>query len=95
MKILKITEVELPFEGTTTLQIPSAKDPIFSIRKYHDTDFFETAVDELKIDRDGTLTSKEIFSEKPFNVQLANSIRSCIWGLFLVGFQKPFTSFLV
>mgnify|MGYP000294801224 CR=1 FL=1 len=87
-KILKITEVELPFEGTTILQIPSAKDPIFSIRKYHDTDFFETAVDELKIDRDGTLISKEIFSEKPFNVQLANSIRSLHMGTIFGWFSK-------
>ncbi len=87
-EIIKITERELPFEGTTVFQIPASEKEIFGIRKYHDTDFLKTAVDELKIDRDGTIISKEIFSEKPFNVQIASSIRAIHMGTIFGWFSK-------
>ncbi|WP_347814824.1 PepSY-associated TM helix domain-containing protein [Aequorivita marisscotiae] len=78
--VLKITQNELAFQGTTELQIPTDQTEIFSVKKYHDQDFFQTAVDELKIDRDGTLISKQIFSEKPLNVQIASSIKAIHMG---------------
>jgi uncharacterized iron-regulated membrane protein len=87
-EILKITKQELPFEGITVLQIPANEKEIFSVRKYHDQDFFETAVDDLKIDRDGTIISKEIFSEKPLNVQIASSIRAIHVGTIFGWFSK-------
>lgn len=87
-EILKITKKELPFEGTTVLQIPRDEKEIFSVRKYHDQDFLETAVDELKIDRDGTIISKEIFLEKPLNVQIANSIKAIHMGTIFGWFSK-------
>lgn len=74
--VLKIIELELPFEGTVLLQIPTEEKEVFSVKKYHDQDFLQTATDELKIDRDGTIISKEIFSEKPLNIQIASSIRA-------------------
>src|SRR5690554_3957043 len=86
--VLRITERELPFKGTTVLQVPSDDKEIFSIRKYHDQDFLQTATDELKIDRDGTIISKELFSEKPFNVQLASSIRAIHLGSIFGWFSK-------
>ncbi|HLV91616.1 MAG TPA: PepSY-associated TM helix domain-containing protein [Aequorivita sp.] len=86
--ILKIVECELPFEGTILLQIPADEKEIFSVRKYHDQDFLQTATDELKIDRDGTIISKELFSEKPFNVQLASSIRAIHLGSIFGWFSK-------
>lgn len=86
--ILKIVERELPFEGTILLQIPADEKEIFSVRKYHDQDFLQTATDELKIDRDGTIISKELFSEKPFNVQLASSIRAIHLGSIFGWFSK-------
>lgn len=86
--VLKITNAEFPFEGTMVLQIPEDEKEVFSIRKYHDHDFMETAVDELKIDRDGTIISKEIFSEKPLNVQIANSIRALHIGTIFGWFSK-------
>ncbi|MDP2688419.1 MAG: PepSY-associated TM helix domain-containing protein [Aequorivita sp.] len=87
-EILKITERELPFEGTTVLQIPADEKDIFSIRKHHDKDFLQTATDELKIDRDGTIISKEIFSEKPLNVQIASSIKAIHLGTIFGWFSK-------
>lgn len=87
-EVIKITESELPFEGTTIFQIPADEKDIFSIRKYHDEDFLETAVDELKIDRDGTIISKEIFSEKPLNVQIASSIKAIHMGTIFGWFSK-------
>src|SRR5690606_31436188 len=87
-EILKITESELPFEGTIVLQIPKDEKEIFSIRKYHDQDLLETAVDALKIDRDGTIISKEIFSEKPLNVQIASSIKAIHTGTIFGWFSK-------
>lgn len=87
-EILKITESELAFEGTTVLQIPKDETEIFSIRKYHDQDFLQTATDELKIDRDGTLISKELFSEKPFNLQIASSIKAIHMGTIFGWFSK-------
>lgn len=86
--ILNITERELPFEGTTVLQIPADEKEIFNIRKYHDQDFFKTAVDELKIDRDGSIIAKEIFSEKPLNEQIASSIKSLHMGTIFGWFSK-------
>lgn len=86
--ILKIVECELPFEGTILLQIPADEKEIFSVRKYHDQDFLQTATDELKIDRDGTIISKELFSEKPFNVQLASSIKAIHLGSIFGWFSK-------
>lgn len=86
--ILKIVERELPFEGTILLQIPADEKEIFSVRKYHDQDFLQTATDELKIDRDGTIISKELFSEKPFNVQLASSIKAIHLGSIFGWFSK-------
>lgn len=87
-EILKITERELSFEGTTVLQIPADETNIFSIRKHHDKDFLQTATDELKIDRDGTIISKEIFSEKPLNVQIASSIKAIHLGTIFGWFSK-------
>ena len=87
-EVLKITESEFPFKGTTVFQIPADEKEIFSVRKYHDQDFFETAVDELKIDRDGTIISKEIFSEKPVNVQIAGSIKAIHLGTIFGWFSK-------
>lgn len=87
-EVIKITESVLPFEGTTVFQIPADEKEVFSIRKYHNQDFLETAVDELKIDRDGTIISKEIFSEKPLNVQIASSIKAIHTGNIFGWFSK-------
>lgn len=86
--ILEIIEQELPFKGTTVLQIPKNKKEIYRIRKYHDQDFLQTATDNLIIDRDGVVLSKEIFSEKPLNVQIANSIRAIHLGSIFGWFSK-------
>lgn len=86
--ILAITKKELPFEGTTILQIPSDEKSIFSVRKLHDKDFLKTASDELKIDRDGTLISKDLFSEKPLNQQIASSIKPIHLGSIFGWFSK-------
>ncbi|WP_313113044.1 PepSY-associated TM helix domain-containing protein [Aequorivita sediminis] len=86
--ILNITERELPFEGTTVLQIPTDEKEIFNIRKYHDQEFFKTAVDELKIDRDGSIIAKEIFSKKSLNKQIASSIKSLHMGTIFGWFSK-------
>ncbi len=87
-EIINITQQELPFKGTTVLQIPKTETEIFSVRKYHDQDFFQTATDELKIDRGGTVISKEIFSEKQLNVQIASSIKAIHMGTIFGWFSK-------
>lgn len=87
-EVLKITESELPFQGTTVIQIPKDKNDIFSVRKIHDQDFYASATDQLKIDRDGSIIDKEIFSEKPLNYQIANSIRAIHVGSIFGGFSK-------
>lgn len=87
-EVINIASRELPFEGTTVLQIPADAKEIYSIRKYHDRDFLETAVDELKIDRDGSVISKEIFAEKPLNIQIANSVKALHMGTIFGWFSK-------
>ncbi len=87
-EVLNITHTQLPFEGTTVLQIPKDETEVFSVRKYHDQDFLQTATDELKIDRDGTVISKDIFSEKPLNVQIASSIKAIHMGTIFGWFSK-------
>ncbi len=86
--VLAITERELPFKGTTVLQLPKDGKEVFSVRKYHDRDFLQTATDELKIEKDGTIISKELFSEKPLNVQIASSIRAIHLGTIFGWFSK-------
>lgn len=87
-EVLTITEDQLPYKGTTVLQIPSNKKEVYSIKKYHDQDFLETATDELKIDRNGTILSKQLFSEKPLNEQIVGSIRAIHLGSIFGWFSK-------
>ncbi len=86
--VLKITARELPFKGTTIFQIPTDENEVFSIKKLHDKDFLQTATDELKIDLDGTVISKQLFSEKPINVQIAQSIKAIHIGTIFGWFSK-------
>ena len=86
--VLKITARELPFKGTTIFQIPTDENEVFSIKKLHDKDFLQTATDELKIDLDGTVISKQLFSEKPINVQIAQSIKAIHIGSIFGWFSK-------
>lgn len=85
---LHLTQLELPFEGTTVLQISTGRNEVYQIRKYHDQDFFKTAVDQLAIDRDGRILNKVIFSDQPFNVQIAQSIKALHIGTVFGGFSK-------
>jgi len=87
-EVLKITEHQLAFNGTTVLDIPKDENDVYSIRKYHNQDFLQTATDKLKIDRDGTVISKEVFSEKPLNVQIASSIKAIHMGTIFGWFSK-------
>lgn len=86
--VLKITARELPFKGTTIFQIPTDENEVFSIKKLHDKDFMQTATDELKIDLDGTVIGKQLFSEKPINVQIAQSIKAVHIGTIFGWFSK-------
>src|SRR5690606_10257612 len=85
---LHLTQLELPFEGTTVLQISTGRNAVYQTRKYHDQDFFKTAVDQLAIDRDGRILNKVIFSDQPFNVQIAQSIKALHIGTVFGGFSK-------
>lgn len=85
-EIYNISSTELNYEGTTTISFPSEESQFYSIRKYNDGSWSPVTSDQLVIDRDGTLLNKEIFSEKPTNVQVASLIKPIhtgeIFGIF-------------
>lgn len=84
--IYSISTKELNYEGTTTISFPAGSNRVYSIRKTNESSWSPVTADELVVDRDGTLLHKEIFSEKPVNVQIASLIKPIhtgeIYGIF-------------
>src|SRR5690606_23945996 len=80
-KILSISEIqkiaaeELNYEGNTTISFPTEENRVYNIRKYNNASWSPVTSDHLVIDRDGQVLNKELFSDKPLNVQIASLIK--------------------
>ncbi len=86
--IYNISSEELNYEGTTTISFPSEREQVYKVRKTNDNGWSPVTSDQLEIDRDGTVLNKEIFSEKPLNVQVASLIKPIHTGEIFGTFSK-------
>lgn len=86
--IYNISSEELNYEGTTTISFPSEREQVYKVRKTNDNGWSPVTSDQLVIDRDGTVLNKEIFSEKPLNVQVASLIKPIHTGEIFGTFSK-------
>lgn len=74
-EVYSITREELDYNGRTSISFPQEEKDVFQIRKYAANSWSPVTSDQLILDRDGSVLQKELFSEKPFNVQVASLIK--------------------
>ena len=87
-EIYSISNSELNYGGKTSIGIPSTEKEPFSIRKYNSSNWSPVTADQLVIDRNGAILNKSLFSDKPFNVQVASLIKPIHTGQILGTFSK-------
>lgn len=87
-KALAITNTELSYEGKMNISLPGESDPVYRIRKYDKSSFSPVTSDVLVIDESGTVLEKDIFDEKPLNVQVASLIKPLHTGEIFGTFSK-------
>ena len=87
-EILQLTSTELAFEGETTITIPATDSEVYTITKNNNSRFSPVITDKLVLDRDGTLLHKELFADKPLNVQIASLIKPIHIGTIYGSFSK-------
>ena len=86
--IYRISSEELNYDGTTTISLPSGENQLYNIRKTKESGWSPVTTDQLVLDRDGSVVNKEIFSEKPLNVQIASLIKPIHTGEIFGTFSK-------
>ncbi|MFX0556626.1 PepSY-associated TM helix domain-containing protein [Maribacter sp. CXY002] len=87
-EIMKISNSELNYEGTTSLSFVSTEKRVYSIAKSNASSLSPVTSDKLILDRDGTVLNKELFSDKPLNVQIASLIKPIHTGTIFGWFSK-------
>ena len=88
-RLIQRADLELSYKGTYRIDIPEADGKSVKISKYHSGFFASPASDNLSLDAfTGDIQSKEIFSEKPFNLQVARSIKALHVGDVFGAFSK-------
>lgn len=87
-EILQLSSVELAFEGETTINIPATEKEVYIITKNDHSRFSPVITDKLVLDRDGSLLHKELFADKPLNVQIAALIKPIHIGTIYGSFSK-------
>ena len=87
-EILQLTSKELDFKGETTINFPATDKEVYNITKSNNSRFSPVITDKLVLDRDGALLHKELFAEKPLNVQIASLIKPIHMGTIYGNFSK-------
>lgn len=88
-QLIQSADQELPYKGTYRIEIPEANSKNVKISKYHSGFFASPASDNLSLDVfTASVQSKEIFSEKPFNLQVVRSIKALHIGDVFGTFSK-------
>lgn len=87
-EIYSITSAELNYDGSTNISFPTEEAGVYNIRKYNAGSWSPVTSDQLVLDPDGRVLNKEIFSEKPMNVQIASLIKPIHTGEIFGVFSK-------
>lgn len=87
-EILEISANELDYPGEINLSIPSTDKDVFTITKSNAESWSPVIKDKLVLDRDGSLMHKELFRDKPLNVQVASLIKPIHMGTIYGTFSK-------
>ena len=85
-QIYGVANKEFPYEGELTFSLPANDTEPYRIRKKNAASMSPIIADQLVLDRNGVVLQKEIFRDKPVNVQIASLIKPIhtgqIYGLF-------------
>ncbi|MDO6517957.1 PepSY-associated TM helix domain-containing protein [Zobellia uliginosa] len=87
-EILEVVNTELAYEGQIRLSLPKSETEVYTITKNDASGLSPAITDKLVLDQDGTVLKKEIFNEKPLNVQVAALIRPLHLGDIYGSFSK-------
>ena len=87
-ELIEISSQELNYSGKLRITFATTSNDIIEIRKYNSNNFSPVTSDRLILDRDGKVLHKEIFDEKPLNVQLASVIKPLHTGEIYGSFSK-------
>lgn len=84
--ILDTINKEFPHQGKIYLSFPPNETGVYSVRKYNERGLSPVISDQLKLDLNAKVRSKEIFAEKPLNEKITALIKPLhmgdIFGLF-------------
>jgi uncharacterized iron-regulated membrane protein len=87
--LISATDQAFPYEGNYRLRFPADSAGSYVINKTRSGFFVHTAADKIQFDQySGAVLKKERFSDKPFNEQLAASVRSLHLGDIYGAFSK-------
>lgn len=87
-EILLISSIELDYEGETTISIPASDKEVYTITKNNSSRLSPVITDKLVVDKDGAVLHKELFADKPLNVQIASLIKPIHIGTIFGTFSK-------
>lgn len=109
VEVLNEVQKHLNYEGNTTMTMPSAENPRYHIIKINAENWLGALLpDEISLDRQGNLKSKDLFWEKSLDKQFTAIVSPLHTGaimglpsiifyfiLSLIGFLLPITGFLI
>ncbi|NKI26719.1 PepSY domain-containing protein [Arenibacter sp. 6A1] len=87
-KAIALANNNFSFSGKLTLSFPSEKTPYYTMQKYDSNSWLPNAADSYIVDLYGNTLHKELFREKPLNVQIATMIKPLHTGDIFGGFSK-------
>lgn len=87
-RIYEIVKKEFPYRGKVTLGLATAENPVYNIRKYEASSISPVITDKLVIDKAGNVLHKDLFEEKPLNIQVASLIKPIHLGEIYGQFSK-------
>jgi uncharacterized iron-regulated membrane protein len=87
-EILEVSDSELNYKGTTRLSFVDNDKGVYNISKQKASSLSPVISDKLILDRDGSVLNKELFREKPINVQIASLIKPIHTGTIFGGLSK-------
>ncbi|WP_324720295.1 PepSY-associated TM helix domain-containing protein [Salinimicrobium sp. HB62] len=87
-RIYAIIHEEFNYEGEVSIGLPGEDSPVYNIRKYDESAFSPVISNKLVLDQSGKVLQKDIFSDKPLNVQIASLIKPIHLGEIYGTFSK-------
>ena len=87
-EILEKVNTEFNYQGDVSLSLPSDRNEYYSVRKKNASSWSPSVSNSLIISKQGEILSKDIFSDKPLNVQIASLIKPLHTGEIFGGISK-------